>query len=56
MDLVERFEEFICDEFVGKTLILKITKSICKAFSKLEKAFAFSNQKTFVQRIDSAFR
>jgi hypothetical protein len=34
-------------------LTLKNYKAYCKVVSKIEKAFAFSNQKTFVQRMDS---
>ncbi|HEX5152792.1 MAG TPA: hypothetical protein VFW07_15180 [Parafilimonas sp.] len=53
--LVSRFEEFICNEFVGKTVDFEDYKEyLQKRFAKLKKHLLLSNQKTFVQRIDSA--
>lgn len=53
--LVKRFEEFICDEFVGKSVHFDDYKEhLQKRYSKLKKHLLLANQKTFVQRIDSA--
>jgi ribosomal protein S15P/S13E len=53
-DLVKRFEDFICSEFVGQTSIFEEYKAyLQKRFSKLKKHMLLSNQKTFVQRLDS---
>jgi hypothetical protein len=53
-ELVNRFEEFICNEFVGKTVGFDDYKEhFQKRFSKLKKHLLLTNQKTFVQRIDS---
>lgn len=53
-DLVKRFEDFICSEFVGQTSIFEEYKEhLQKRFSKLKKHMLLSNQKTFVQRLDS---
>lgn len=53
--LVKRFEEFICDEFVGKSVDFYDYKDhLQQRFSKLKKHLLLVNQKTFVQRIDSA--
>lgn len=53
--LVKRFEEFICDEFVGKTVDFDVYKEhLQQRYSKLKKHLLLANQKTFVQRIDSA--
>ncbi|MFN0291337.1 hypothetical protein [Pedobacter helvus] len=54
-ELIKRFEEFICDEFVGRTVDFDEYKEyLQKRFSKLKKHLLLVNQKTFVQRIDSA--
>jgi len=53
-ELVNRFEEFICNEFVGKSVNFEDYKDyLQKRFSKLKKHMLLSNQKTFVQRLDS---
>jgi len=52
--LLKRFEEFICVEFVGKPVDFEEYKAyLQKRFSKLKKHMLLSNQKTFVQRLDS---
>lgn len=52
--LVKRFEDFICNEFVGQKLEFEeYKKYLQKRFSKLKKHMLLSNQKTFVQRLDS---
>lgn len=53
-ELLSRFEEFICIEFIGKTVEFKEYKTYLQhRFSKLKKHLLLSNQKTFVQRLDS---
>lgn len=53
-ELLKRFEEFICSEFVGKSADFEEYKEyLQKRFSKLKKHMLLSNQKTFVQRLDS---
>ena len=53
-ELLKRFEEFICNEFVGKSVDFEDYKEyLQKRFSKLKKHMLLSNQKTFVQRLDS---
>ena len=53
-ELLKRFEEFICNEFVGKSVDFDEYKAyLQKRFSKLKKHMLLSNQKTFVQRLDS---
>lgn len=53
--LIKRFEDFLCDEFVGHTCSFDEYKAhFQKRFSKLKKHMLLSNQRTFVQRIDSA--
>ncbi|MER3374040.1 MAG: hypothetical protein RIM83_05325 [Allomuricauda sp.] len=53
-ELVKRFEEFTCNEFVGKSVEFEEYKEyLQKRFSKLKKHMLLSNQKTFVQRLDS---
>jgi ribosomal protein S15P/S13E len=53
-ELLNRFEEFICNEFVGKSIEFEEYKNhLQKRFSKLKKHMLLSNQKTFVQRLDS---
>lgn len=54
-ELIKRFEEFICDEFVGKSVDFDEYKEyLQKRFKKLKKHLLLANQKTFIQRIDSA--
>lgn len=53
-ELIKRFEEFICNEFVGKTVDFEEYKAHLQIrFRKLKKHLLLSNQKTFIQRIDS---
>ena len=53
-ELLNRFEKFICDEFVGESVDFEEYKEhLHKRFSKLKKHMLLSNQKTFVQRLDS---
>lgn len=53
-ELVKRFEDFICNEFVGQSSDFEEYKMyLQKRFSKLKKHLLLSNQKTFVQRLDS---
>lgn len=53
-ELVKRFEEFICNEFVGKTVEFEDYKEhLQERYSKLKKHLLLANQKTFVQRVDS---
>jgi len=53
-ELVKRFEDFICSEFIGKNADFEEYKVyLQKRFSKLKKHLLLSNQKTFVQRLDS---
>lgn len=53
-ELVNRFEDFICTEFVGQSSEFeKYKEHLQKRFSKLKKHMLLSNQKTFVQRLDS---
>lgn len=52
--LITRFEEFVCSEFIGKVVDFEEYKAIFqKRFSKLKKHLLLTNQKIFVQRIDS---
>jgi ribosomal protein S15P/S13E len=52
--LVQRFEEFICNELIGKTVDFEDYKGQLQSrFKKLKKHLLLANQKTFVQRIDS---
>lgn len=54
-ELIKRFEVFICDEFVGKKVDFEEYKvHLQSRFKKLKKHLLLANQKTFVQRIDSA--
>src|SRR5690606_5252122 len=54
-ELVKRFEDFICDEIIGKSVEFEEYKEhLQKRFKKLKKHLLLTNQKTFVQRIDSA--
>lgn len=53
-ELVNRFESFICTEFIGETVIFDEYKSILqKRFAKLKKHMLLTNQKSFIQRVDS---
>jgi ribosomal protein S15P/S13E len=53
--LIQRFEDFICIEFIGKKVDFEEYKEyLQKRFAKLKKHLLLANQKTFVQRIDSA--
>jgi len=53
-ELLKRFEEFICNEFVGKSVdFVDYKEYLRNRFSKLKKHMLLSNQKTFVQRLDS---
>ncbi len=53
-DLVKRFEDFICSEFVGQTAdFYEYKVYLQKRFAKLKKHLLLSNQKTFVMRLDS---
>jgi ribosomal protein S15P/S13E len=53
-ELVKRFEDFICSEFVGQNSDFEEYKEyLQKRFAKLKKHMLLSNQKTFVQRLDS---
>lgn len=53
-ELVKRFEDFICNEFIGKSVGFEEYKAyLQKRFTKLKKHMLLSNQKTFVQRLDS---
>lgn len=54
-ELVKRFEDFICDEIIGKSVGFEEYKGhLQKRFKKLKKHLLLANQKTLVQRIDSA--
>lgn len=53
--LIKRFEEFICNEFIGKTVEFEDYKEQLQSrFAKLKKHLLLATQKTFVQRIDSS--
>ncbi|MCF8342988.1 MAG: hypothetical protein K9I82_18575, partial [Chitinophagaceae bacterium] len=53
-ELIKRFEDFICSEFIGQTSDFEEYKAyLQKRFKKLKKHMLLSNQKTFVQRLDS---
>jgi ribosomal protein S15P/S13E len=53
-ELIKRFEYFICSEFVGEsTSFVEYKAYLQNRFSKLKKHMLLSNQKTFVQRLDS---
>lgn len=54
-ELVQRFENFICDEIVGNSITFEEYKGhLQNRFKKLKKHLLLTNQKTFIQRIDSA--
>jgi hypothetical protein len=53
--LVDRFEDFICLEFIGDKKDFETYKSeLQNRYKKLKKHLLLANQKSFVQRIDSA--
>jgi len=53
-ELLKRFEDFICIEFIGELVSFEEYKeTLKKRFFKLKKHMLLSNQKTFVQRLDS---
>ncbi|GAO29923.1 hypothetical protein [Geofilum rubicundum] len=53
-ELLKRFEDFICNEFIGKSVDFEDYKEyLQKRFSKLKKHMLLSNQKSFIQRLDS---
>jgi hypothetical protein len=53
--LVDRFEDFICLEFIGDKKDFENYKSeLQNRYKKLKKHLLLANQKSFVQRIDSA--
>lgn len=53
-ELIKRFEEFICNDFVGKPVTFEeYKKHFQQRFLKLKKHLLLNNQKTFVNRIDS---
>ncbi|MBA3985709.1 MAG: hypothetical protein H0X63_03835 [Flavobacteriales bacterium] len=53
-ELVKRFEDFICNEFVGQSSDFEEYKEyLQKRFLRLKRHMLLSNQKTFVQRLDS---
>ena len=53
--LVNRFETFICNDFIGESTDFESYKaSLQSRFSNLKKHMLLSNQKTFIMRIDSA--
>lgn len=52
--LVQRFEEFICNDFIGKTVDFDTYKEQLQSrFKKLKTHLLLATQKTFVQRINS---
>lgn len=54
-ELIKRFEDFICIEFVGKNVEFEEYKEhFQRRFSRLKKHLLLANQKAFVQRIDSS--
>lgn len=53
-ELLNRFEDFICNEFVGESVEFDEYKALLQnRFSRLKKHMLLSNQKTFIQRIES---
>jgi hypothetical protein len=54
-ELINRFEEFICNEFIGKKVSFNEYKLALQIrFSNLKKHLLLKNQTTFVQRLDSS--
>jgi len=53
-ELLNRFENFICTDFIGEITEFDEYKSqLQKRFSKLKRHMLLNNQKAFIQRIDS---
>jgi len=53
-ELAKRFEDFICSEIIGSSSDFEEYKAFLqKRYTKLKKHMLLSNQKTFVQRLDS---
>ncbi len=53
-NLINRFEEFILNEFIGKSLEFEDYKAILQSrFKHLKKHLCLQHQKTFLQRLDS---
>lgn len=53
-ELLKRFEDFICNEFIGRPLDFEEYKTILQSrFKKLKKHLLLANQKTFILRVDS---
>lgn len=53
-ELVKRFEDFICSEFVGEISSFEEYKeNLQKRYTRLKKHLLLNNQRTFVQRLDS---
>lgn len=52
--LIDRFEEFIFVEFIGKpTAFIEYKQLLQKRFAKIKRHFLLANQKSFIQRLDS---
>ncbi len=52
--LLQRFEDFICEEFIGKKIdFIDYKTEFQNRFKGLRKHLLLANQKTFIQRIDS---
>lgn len=53
-ELIARIEEFICSEFVGEPVSYEVYKTrLQQRYSRLKRHMLLSQQKTFVQRLDS---
>ncbi len=53
--LIDRFEQFIRSEYVGSNVPFEVYKQSLKdRYAKLEKHLLLPQQKTFIQRLDSA--
>ena len=51
---MQRFEDFLCDEFIGSKIdFIEYKLKFQNRFKSLRKHLLLANQKTFVQRIDS---
>lgn len=54
-ELINRFEQYICTEFIGELADFETYKGILqKRFINLKKHLLLSQQKTFIQRLDSS--
>ena len=54
-ELINRFEQYICTEFIGEIADFETYKGILqKRFINLKKHLLLSQQKTFIQRLDSS--